>query len=277
MHQSLKAGILGIGSTANNAPVAFLSAVMTYADALAALLLRMTSRSSCPPSKNSTLKFLATPTPASLHRTVICPAHRQRLSSREQHSEEPSCRTSSPSSWNRGNFSRCTSLRLNRTSQDCCRSVFTMVPSTEQLCAEQFSDAVQLMLGLPALPHAPSVCPLCNTNIAGNACHLIGCAMMRRSALTKRHDGIAKCLHAFFERHLPSQLEPRVGRRATHARCHQRLHLPPARLLVSPVEATYVQRKSEDAFAALAHGNNERSPSTLRLHAKLAFSLSHSS
>jgi len=47
--------------------------------------------------------------------------------------------------------------------------------------------------------------------------------------------------------------------------------------LVSPVEATYVQRKSEDAFAALAHGNNERSPSTLRLHAKLAFSLSHSS
>jgi len=41
MHQPLKAGGVGIRSTANTPPVAFLSAVMTYADALAPVLLRV--------------------------------------------------------------------------------------------------------------------------------------------------------------------------------------------------------------------------------------------
>jgi hypothetical protein len=147
---------------------------------------------------------------------------------------------------------RLLSLRLPQAAR-----AFTMVPSTERqrLSDEQFSYAVQLRLGLPVLPHAPSVCPLCNTNIAGNACHAIGCAMMRRTALTKRHDGIAKCLHAFFERHdLPSQLEPRVDGERLKPDVEVVINGSTFFLdvsLVSPVEATYVQRASEDAFAPL--------------------------
>jgi len=97
------------------------------------------------------------------------------------------------------------SLRLPQNAR-----AFAMVPSTERqrLSDEQFPYAVQLRL-VPVHPQAPSVCPLCNTDTAGNACRGIGCDIMRRTALTKGHDGIAKCLQAFFERHdLPSQLEP---------------------------------------------------------------------
>jgi len=70
-----------------------------------------------------------------------------------------------------------------------------------ELSDEQFSCAVQLRLSLPVLPYAPSVCPLCNIHIAGIACDAIGCAMMQRTALIRRHD-------------LPSPTGTACGRRA---------------------------------------------------------------
>ena len=101
---------------------------------------------------------------------------------------------------------------------------------------------------------------------SNNASHAIGCAMMRRTALTKRHDGIAECL--------PSHLEP---------------HVDDERLKLDVNGSTFFLDVSLDSplpptcsvhprmhSRGCARGSNTRSPSTPMLNAKLAVSSSHS-
>jgi len=97
--------------------------------------------------------------------------------------------------------------------------------------------SVRLRLRLPALSRSQCVffVQCCNHS---DTCHAIECAIMRRTAMTKSHDYIVKCLQAIFEHDLQSPLDPRL-------KPHDNvLHVP----LVSPGKATNVQRASGDAF-----------------------------